>query len=135
MADDLQKVGRRTVLKQIATVAAIGVSAAQAETGSETKTAIDVTEEAGHETRRLAEYAASVRYEDLPPAVLQRAKDCIVDTVGTIIYGADLPWSKMIVAYARHNGAGGKTRMHAAHPMRPFAVKPKASARKNLTGW
>jgi 2-methylcitrate dehydratase PrpD len=109
MADDLQKVGRRTVLKQIATVAAIGVSAAQAETGSETKTAVDVTEEAGHETRHLAEYAASVRYEDLPPAVLQRAKDCIVDTVGTIIYGADLPWSKMIVAYARHNGAGGKS--------------------------
>src|SRR5580704_9311720 len=109
MADNLQKVGRRTVLKQIATVAAIGVSAAQAETGSETKTAVDVTEAAGHETRRLAEYAASVRYEDLPPAVLQRAKDCIVDTVGTIIYGADLPWSKMIVAYARHNGAGGKS--------------------------
>jgi 2-methylcitrate dehydratase PrpD len=109
MVDNLQKVGRRTVLKQIATVAAIGVSAAQAETGSETKTAVDVTEEAGHETRRLAEYAASVRYEDLPPAVLQRAKDCIVDTVGTIIYGADLPWSKMIVAYARHNGAGGKS--------------------------
>jgi hypothetical protein len=34
MADDLQKVGRRTVLKQIATVAALGVSAGIAEKGS-----------------------------------------------------------------------------------------------------
>jgi 2-methylcitrate dehydratase PrpD len=65
--------------------------------------------DAGHETRRLADYATSVRYDDLPPAVIQRAKDCIVDTVGVIIYGADLPWSKMIGAYTRYNGAGGSS--------------------------
>ena len=40
----------------------------------------------------------AVRYEDLPPAVIQRAKDCIIDTIGAIIYGADPPWSKMIIA-------------------------------------
>src|SRR5262245_611377 len=60
-------------------------------------------------TRRLADYAVAVRYEDLPPPVIQRAKDCITDTVGAIIYGADLPWSKMIIAYARANGPGGKS--------------------------
>ena len=62
-----------------------------------------------HATRRLADFAVAVRYEDLPPAVIQRAKDCITDTVGAIIYGADLPWSKMIIAYARTNGAGGNS--------------------------
>jgi 2-methylcitrate dehydratase PrpD len=60
-------------------------------------------------TRRLADYAVAVRYEDLPSAVIQRAKDCIIDTVGAIIYGADLPWSKMIIAYARANGSGGNS--------------------------
>jgi 2-methylcitrate dehydratase PrpD len=60
-------------------------------------------------TRRLAEYAAAVRYEDLPPTVIQRAKDCITDTVGAIIYGAELPWSKTIIAYARANSAGGNS--------------------------
>src|SRR5262249_28168492 len=58
-------------------------------------------------TRGLADYAVAVRYEDLPPTVIQRAKDCIADTVGAIIYGADLPWSKMIIAYARASGRGG----------------------------
>src|SRR5215468_1304630 len=60
-------------------------------------------------TRHLAEYAVSVRYEDLPPMVIQRAKDCITDTVGAIICGADLPWSKMIIAYARANGTRGNS--------------------------
>ncbi len=34
-----------------------------------------------HESARLAEYAAGLRYEDLPPNVVRRAKDCITDTV------------------------------------------------------
>jgi len=60
-------------------------------------------------TRRLAEYAVGLRYEDLPPTVIQRATDCITDTVGAIIYGANLPWSKMIIAYAQTNGARGNS--------------------------
>jgi 2-methylcitrate dehydratase PrpD len=105
--------GRRTVLKQIATVAALGMTAARANAAGETHEPAAARAshagEDGHETRQLADYAASVRYEDIPPPVLQRAKDCITDAVGTIIYGADLPWSRMIIAYARRNGAGGKS--------------------------
>jgi 2-methylcitrate dehydratase PrpD len=106
--------GRRTFLKQVATAATLGVGMARAETAS-TQSAQEATlphssaGESGHETRRLAEYATSLRYEDLPPAVVQRAKDCITDAVGTIVYGAELPWSKIIVAYARQNGSGGKS--------------------------
>jgi 2-methylcitrate dehydratase PrpD len=114
MEHDQKELRRRTVLKQIATVAALGVTTAKAEPLGESEAQVPgptkhVLPEAGHETRRLADYATSVRYDDLPPAVIQRAKDCIIDTVGVIIYGADLPWSKMIVAYARHNGAGGSS--------------------------
>jgi len=40
---------------------------------------------------------------------VQRAKDCMCDTVGAIIYGAELPWSKMIIAQARRTSAPGWT--------------------------
>jgi 2-methylcitrate dehydratase PrpD len=64
-----------------------------------------------NETKTLAEYAAGVRYADLPAAVVQRAKDCIADTVAAIAYGAALPWSRMVLRYASRTGAGGKSRV------------------------
>ena len=75
----------------------------------------------GGQTVTLAAYGAALRYEEVPDAVLQRSKDCITDAVATIIYGAELPWSKMIIAYARANGSGGKSQIlgsgtRAVHP-------------------
>jgi 2-methylcitrate dehydratase PrpD len=67
-----------------------------------------------NETVQLAEYAAGLRYEDLPPAVVQRAKDCIADTVAAILFGFDLPWSRIVVDYAKRNGAGGRSRILGA---------------------
>ena len=64
-----------------------------------------------HETLRLAEYAAKLRYQDVPADVVQRAKDTITDAVGTIVFGYDLPWSRIIVAHARRSGPGGKSRI------------------------
>jgi 2-methylcitrate dehydratase PrpD len=60
------------------------------------------------QTVRLAEYAAALRYEEIPPEVLRRAKDCMADTVATILFGAQFPWSQMIIAQARRMGVGGK---------------------------
>jgi len=71
-------------------------------------------QEGAQATMRLAEYAAALEYESVPASVLQRAKDCIADTVATIISGADLPWSRMIVAYAQRTGAGGRSRILCA---------------------
>ena len=68
----------------------------------------DERHDGGRETVRLAQYAAALRYDDIPPAVIQRAKDCIADTVATIVYGADLPWSRMILSYAQRTGGGGR---------------------------
>src|SRR5215475_9117752 len=104
--------GRRTFLRQMATAAGAAplapalISAASAQTA---QTAPAHHEETNRETERLAAYAAKLRYEDLPPTVVQRAKDCICDTVGAIIYGAELPWSKMIIAYARRTSAPGRS--------------------------
>jgi len=40
------------------------------------------------ETVRLAEYAAALRYQDLPTEVVRRAKECIADTVAAIVCGS-----------------------------------------------
>src|SRR5258706_9163794 len=98
-----EKLGRRTILKQMALVASsaglaptlLGTGSAPAQTAP---AAAPHDEKTAHETERLAAYAAGLRYEDLPPAVVQRAKECICDTVAAIVYGGELPWSKMIIA-------------------------------------
>jgi 2-methylcitrate dehydratase PrpD len=118
--------GRRTFLKQMATAAgtaplapALFAAAASAEPATPHR-----NEETAHETEQLAAYAAALRYEDLPPAVLQRAKDCICDTVGAIVYGAELPWSKMIIAYAQRNSGPGASSIlgSGAAPVHPGAA-------------
>jgi 2-methylcitrate dehydratase PrpD len=61
------------------------------------------------ETVRLAEYAAALRFEDLPAEIVRRAKECIADTVAAIICGSGLPWSRIVIRYAEHTGPGGKS--------------------------
>jgi 2-methylcitrate dehydratase PrpD len=63
------------------------------------------------ETVRLAEYAAALRYEDLPLEVVQRARDCVIDTVAVIAHGSSLPWSQIVIRYAQRVGAGGHSRI------------------------
>lgn len=58
------------------------------------------------ETKALAEFAAALRYEDIPPAAVAIAKACIIDTVGVVLFGSTLPWSKIVDAYVQHTGAG-----------------------------
>jgi 2-methylcitrate dehydratase PrpD len=63
------------------------------------------------ETVWLAEYAASLRYEDLPAAVVAGARDCIIDTVAACICGSDKPWSRIVIDYAEKSGPGGRSRI------------------------
>jgi 2-methylcitrate dehydratase PrpD len=67
-----------------------------------------------NETVRLAEYAVGLRYDDLPRHVIQRAKDCITDTVAVIVLGNGMPWSRIVVNYAQRIGAGGRSRILGA---------------------
>jgi len=57
----------------------------------------------------LAGFAAGLKLSDIPTAVRERAKDCIIDTVGVASFGARFPWSHMLVEHARMYGAGGKS--------------------------
>ena len=71
----------------------------------------------------LARFAAELKFEDIPQPVVQRAKDCITDTLGVCTFGAALPWSRMVAAYAGRYGSGGPCtvlgfpdlRMHAPY--------------------
>jgi 2-methylcitrate dehydratase PrpD len=77
------------------------------------------------ETVRLARYAVDLRYDDLPAAVLERARNTICDTVGAIVFGYGLPWSQMIVDYAAVYGSGGKSRILG--PGGPLVQPPMAA--------
>ena len=82
------------------------------------------------ETIQLAEYAANLRFEEIPAAVVQRAKDCIIDTAAAIIYGNTIPWSRTMVGYAQRTGPGGKSRILGAGGP---AVQPALAALANGT--
>lgn len=79
-----------------------------------------------HETEMLADYVASLRYEDIPDDVILAAKHTIVDGVAACAYGARFPWSEALLRYAQAmGGAGGPCAILAPggarlHP--PFAA-------------
>ncbi|MBZ9653737.1 MmgE/PrpD family protein [Phyllobacterium lublinensis] len=51
------------------------------------------------ETSQLAEYAAGLRYEDIPPDVLRRAKDCLIDSVAIGYRGSRARWIDILKGY------------------------------------
>jgi len=59
-------------------------------------------------SQQLAQYAVELKYDGLPAAVLERAKDCVIDTVGACVFGAELPWSRTVIGYAQRNSAPGE---------------------------
>jgi len=81
------------------------------------------------ETVRLAEYAAALRYQDLPAEVVRRAKDCIADTVAAIICGSAMPWSRIVIRYAERTGPGGRSHILGGGA----AVQANAAALANGT--
>ncbi|HVV19569.1 MAG TPA: MmgE/PrpD family protein, partial [Pseudonocardiaceae bacterium] len=48
-------------------------------------------------TRELAEFAAGLRYENLPADVVAMAKRCVLDSLGCGIYGSRTPWVDSVV--------------------------------------
>ena len=80
-----------------------------------------------NETVQLAGYAAGLRYEDLPAAVVACAKDCIADTVAACICGSVMPWSRIVIDYAERTGPGGTSHILG----RGSAVQAPAAALAN----
>ena len=70
----------------------------------------------------LAEFATKLQYESIPANVVERAKACVIDTVGACTYGSTLPWSRIVIGYAEQYGKGGNStilgtqlKVHAPH--------------------
>lgn len=73
----------------------------------------------------LARFAAGLQYEDIPAAVVQKAKDCIVDTVAACTYGSRFGWSRIVTGYAARYGQGGRCDVLGTAPLQlhaPFAA-------------
>lgn len=58
-------------------------------------------------TRRLARYAVGLRYRNIPPEVIARAKDCLLDIVTVSLYGSTKPWSRSVVRFVKGLGRSG----------------------------
>jgi len=105
------RVGRRSLLTSAVLAGAASVLPGTLSVLPSVAEAAETPPDGPAATVMLAQYGAGLRYEDIPAPALQRAKDCITDAVGTIIYGADLPWSKIIIQYARGVGSGGHSQI------------------------
>jgi 2-methylcitrate dehydratase PrpD len=55
-------------------------------------------------TEKLAAHTAKVRYEDIPPEAIAKAKDCILDQVGVELIGSTLEWNKIAYRYVAEMG-------------------------------
>ncbi|MBI4194872.1 MAG: MmgE/PrpD family protein [Betaproteobacteria bacterium] len=56
----------------------------------------------------LAGFAVGLEYDQIPPDVIERAKDCVIDTVGACVFGSQLPWTQTVIGYAQRNSAPGE---------------------------
>src|SRR3990172_3926508 len=57
-----------------------------------------------NESRDLARFVSELKYDNLPPEVIARVKDLILDQVGIMLACSTLPWSKVIYDYVRDWG-------------------------------
>ena len=64
-------------------------------------------DEVGTHTLRLAEWAARLRYDDIPAAVLARAKLLVLDGIGCTIYGCRREAGAALARYVHDSGDSG----------------------------
>src|SRR5690349_7065554 len=60
-------------------------------------------------TEELAAHTARVRYEDIPPEAIEKAKDCILDQIGVELIGSTLEWNKIAYRYITDMGGRGES--------------------------
>ncbi|MBM4296113.1 MAG: MmgE/PrpD family protein [Deltaproteobacteria bacterium] len=59
-------------------------------------------------TQKLARFAVDLQYRQIPPAVIERAKACMLDTLAVSLYGSTKPWSKTVSEFVLAAGAQGR---------------------------
>ncbi|MDB5642471.1 MAG: propionate catabolism protein [Hyphomicrobiales bacterium] len=60
----------------------------------------------GDYSAQLAAYAAGLRLDDVPPHVVDRARECIIDTIAIGRRGRTTPWGQIAIAHASEAGIG-----------------------------
>ncbi|WP_419944407.1 MmgE/PrpD family protein [Candidatus Poriferisodalis sp.] len=82
-------------------------------------------------TAALAEFLAEVG-GSVPERLTDIAQNCVADTLGCMIYGAVLPWTRTAAAYARQTGGSGSSPIvgggRTTAPMAAFANGAAAHA-------
>lgn len=58
-------------------------------------------------TQRLARFALDLRPSEIPPEAIDRAKDCILDTIAVALYGSTKPWSRSVIEFIHDRGGNG----------------------------
>jgi 2-methylcitrate dehydratase PrpD len=56
-------------------------------------------------TRDLAAFASRLEFEDIPAVVLERIKDCALDSIGCCLHGVTLPWTRKVQEMVLAEGA------------------------------
>ncbi|MDQ7820930.1 MAG: MmgE/PrpD family protein [Armatimonadota bacterium] len=59
-------------------------------------------------TRRLAEWVAGLRWEDLPAQVAGHVRAGLLDTLGCGLFGSTLPWGQIAIRFVRTLGQGSE---------------------------
>ncbi|TWF47475.1 MmgE/PrpD family protein [Neorhizobium alkalisoli] len=61
-------------------------------------------------SRQLAQFSRDLRYEDIPGDIVAAARNAILDTIGVMVFGSSLPWSRIVIEYATlYGGIGAST--------------------------
>jgi 2-methylcitrate dehydratase PrpD len=60
-------------------------------------------------TRHLAQFAAQLQYCDLPPSVIEKAKEIALHAWGVQLAGSTLPWSKAAYRYVQSQGGAAQS--------------------------
>lgn len=58
-------------------------------------------------SERLAAFAAELTFDDVPHDVVEHMKLCVLDTVGCGLYGAALPWTRIVSETVQAVDSGG----------------------------
>ena len=72
-------------------------------------------------TRVLAEWAAALRYEDLPPEVVAKARTCVLDTIGVCLFGSTLASVQKLAAMVAEEKCAGESAVFGL-PLRTSAA-------------
>ena len=70
---------------------------------------VNMVSETKSVTLEVAEYSSSVSYSDLPPPLVRRAKEAVVDGLGVMLAGHGADCSRLVRSYLGNMGLSGKS--------------------------